>query len=401
MRLRAVASVGAVLLGACAHQQVPMADVGTTERWERIMRQMRADSAETAAASAISSDRTTSETVDATIAPGIDISKFELPIHYNERVQEYLDLYARRRSSVFSTWLRRMGRYRPYIEERLAAQGMPRELVYLPLIESGYETTVKSRASAVGLWQFMSGTARSEGLEVSDYVDERRDPFRSTDAALRHLAGLHRTFGSWYLAAAAYNSGSGRVARLLKEHGRTRGPDELFWEVQGELPQETRDYVPGLIAAAIIGEYPHLFGLDGVVPDAPVRYETVSVPGATELRAVARASHTSVDDIQALNPHYHRGITPPNRHAEVRVPIGASADFQTALARIPAEERTRRLARTHVVRQGETLSGIAARYGTTVAALQKANRITRPHVVSIGRKLTIPSSGRTGGVGTD
>jgi membrane-bound lytic murein transglycosylase D len=338
---------------------------------------------------------------EASSAPvGIDISKFELPIQYNERVQEYLDLYARRRSSVFSAWLKRMGRYRPYIEERLAAHGMPRELVYLPLIESGYEATAKSNASAVGLWQFMSGTARSEGLEVSDYVDERRDPFRSTDAALRHLAGLHKLFGSWYLAAAAYNSGSGRIARLLKQYGRTKGPDELFWEVQDELPQETRGYVPGLIAAAIIGEYPQLFGLAGVVPDAPIRFETVSVPGATELGAVAQASRTISDEIHMLNPHYHRGFTPPGRHSEVRVPIGAAGDFQTAFARIPVEDRTRRLTRTHIVRRGETLSGIAAHYGTTVAALQKANHITRPHLVRIGRKLVIPSHAPPGVYGT-
>lgn len=388
---RVVAAAGVMVLGACAHQRVPTADVGTTERWERIMRQMRADSSETASAPVTLPDATTAPTDDASVAPGIDISKFELPIQYNERVQEYLDLYARRRSSVFSAWLKRMGRYRPYIEDRLAAHGMPRELVYLPLIESGYETTAKSNASAVGLWQFMSGTARSEGLEVSDYIDERRDPFRSTDAALRHLAGLHKLFGSWYLAAAAYNSGSGRIARLLKEYGRTKGPDELFWEMQDELPEETRGYVPGLIAAAIIGEYPQLFGLDGLVLDPPVRFETVTVPGATELRAVARASRTTLDEIHTLNPHYHRGITPPDRHSEVRVPIGASADFLTAFAKIPAEERTRQLTRTHIVRQGETLSGIAAHYGTTVASLQKANRISRPHLVRIGRKLVIPS----------
>lgn len=401
MRLRTVlAAVSAILLGACAHQQVPMADAGTTERWQRIMREMRADS--TRMATAIqSSEATTSPADAAATAPGIDISKFELPIHYNEHVQEYIDLYGRRRNKVFSTWLKRMGRYRSYIEERLAAHGMPRELVYLPLIESGYETSAKSSASAVGLWQFMSGTARSEGLEVSEYVDERRDPFRSTDAALRHLAGLHNLFGSWYLAAAAYNSGSGRIARLLKEHGRTKGPDELFWEVQDELPRETRGYVPGLIAAAILGEYPHLFGLDGVVPDPPVRFETVSVPGATELAAVARASETTIEEIRALNPHYHRSITPPGRHSEVRVPSGAATDFQTGFARIPAEERTRQLTRTHIVRQNETLSGIAVRYGTTVAALQKANRMSQPHLVRVGRRLVIPAGTPTGVHGTD
>lgn len=393
---KALVLAAALLTGACATAQPPLASDATQERWERIMRQMRADSAAAADAAAGSeADWTTSSRsgFDGAMPAGIDLARFELPVQYNERVQEYIDLYAQRRRNVFTGWYRRMGRYRGYIEERLAAHGLPRELVYLPLIESGYETDAKSHASAVGLWQFMAPTARSEGLEVSDYVDERRDPFRATDAAIRHLQGLHRTFGSWYLAAAAYNSGATRIARLMKEsYGTVKGADDAFWAVQDLLPKETRDYVPGLLAATIIGEHPELFGLTGIAQEPAVRFETVTVPGATDLRAVARAASVDLARVKMLNPHYVRGITPPDRESEVRVPVGSAAGFRAAFLEIPTDERTRDLARTHIVQPGETLSGIAKRYGMSVSAIQEANRIKRPDAVAAGRKLILPQS---------
>lgn len=393
----------AVCLSACATAQTPRAPEPTQERWTRIMEQMRKDSAE-AARSPSSRVRTEAAVSrdDGFIPSGIDISRFEIPIQYNERVQEYIDLYAHRRRSTFAAWLKRSGRYRDYIQERLSAHGLPKELIYLALIESGYETGATSSAAAVGLWQFMSGTARSEGLEVSDYVDERRDPFRSTDAAIRHLSGLYQTFGSWYLAAAAYNSGSGRIARLMKEtYGRVKGPDATFWQIQDYVPKETRGYVPGLIAAAIIGEHPERFGLGSVRMDSPVRFETVVLPAATDLRAVARAAGVPVDEIKVLNPHLVRGMTPPDREYDVRVPVGSAAGFPEQFARIPREDRVHVVTRTHVVRQGETLSGIAARYGTSVDNLKKVNGIKRPDAIPIGRKLTIPGAVPREAYGTD
>jgi membrane-bound lytic murein transglycosylase D len=323
---------------------------------------------------------------------GIDLASFELPVQYNERVQEYIDLYTQRRRAVFATWLRRMGRYREHIEVQLQSFSLPRELVYLPLIESAYETNAASHANAVGLWQFMKGTARTEGLEVSEYVDERRDPIRSTEAALHHLRELHDHFGSWYLAAAAYNSGSGRIARLLKQHGYSKGQDDAFWALHDALPKETRDYVPMLLAATIVGENAAHFGFT-IETEPPVRFDTVMVPGATDLRAVARAAGTTADAIKALNAHFIKGITPPERRSQVRIPVGAAADFAAAFASIPAAERTRALTSTHVVKSGETLSGIALKYGTTVSAIRKVNRISRPNAIAAGRRLLIPVGG--------
>ena len=372
-----------------------MAPEPVQERWQRIMLQMKADSAEAANQKTVVEIKSSNDDVatgDAFVPAGIDLAKFELPIQYNERVQQYIDIYSKRHKNTYVAWYKRMGRYREYVEQRLVANGLPRELVYLPLIESGYETDAKSHASAVGLWQFMAPTARAEGLEVTEYVDERRDPFRSTDAAIRHLAGLHRMFDSWYLAAAAYNSGSTRIARLMKaQYGQVKGRDESFWEIQDALPKETRDYVPGLVAATIIGEYPERFGMDGLRHDAPVRFETVVVPGATDLRAVARAAGVPAEDIRALNPQFIRGMTPPDREADVRVPMGSKNGFNAAFADIPEAERVKTFARRHTVKAGETLSGIASRYGVSVDDLQKANRIKRPSAISVGRVLAIPA----------
>jgi membrane-bound lytic murein transglycosylase D len=312
-------------------------------------------------------------------------------MQYNERVQEYIDLYSNRRRTTFTNWLRRMGRYRSLIEERLDANGLPRELVYLPLIESMYDANAASHAKAVGLWQFMSGTARAEGLQVDEYVDERRDPIRSTDAAIRHLSGLYHQFGSWYLSAAAYNSGSTRIARLLKEYGYGKGRDDVFWALQDQLPKETRDYVPMLLAAVLIGENPEAFGITAPAPEGSFKFETVMVPGSTDLRAVARAAGVTYDELKALNYQYVKGMTPPEQRSEVRVPVGAAEGFAEAFAKIPKSERSSSLGQSHVVKDGETLSHIARKYGVTVEAITKVNRIKRPDAVAIGRKLVIPS----------
>jgi membrane-bound lytic murein transglycosylase D len=375
------------LLGACAHAPPP-ADPITYERITRTMREV--ESRETTEASGVAEKSSVkSEVVDATMPAGIDLTKFELPMQYNERVQEYVDLYSTRRRTTFATWLRRMGRYRSMIEDRLDAHGLPRELVYLPLIESMYDANAASGASAVGLWQFMAGTARSEGLQVDEYVDERRDPIRSTDAAIRHLSGLYNHFGSWYLTAAAYNSGSTRIGRLLKQHGYSKGRDDAFWAMQDALPKETRDYVPMLLAAVLIGENAASFGITAA-PEKAIKFETVMVPGSTDLRAVARAAGISYDELKALNYHYIKGMTPPDSRSEVRVPVGAAEGFADAFDKIPKSERSRALGKSHVVKSGETLSHIARKYGTTVEAITRVNRIVRPDAVAAGRKLVIP-----------
>ncbi len=324
--------------------------------------------------------------------PDLDLTGYDIPMVLNDRVQFWIDLFTGRERDVFARYLSRQGIYEDMINERLAERGMPRELLYLALIESGFSPVARSRASAIGLWQFMAGTARAEGLEVSEFVDERRNPDRATDAALNHLEGLYDQFGSWYLAAAAYNSGSGRVSRALRQRaGGERGDDELFWRIHSALPSETRNYVPKLIAATLIARNRERFGFEDVIVLRPTSVDTVVVPDATDLAVIAEAASVAKEAIVELNPHLYRGVTPPRRQTAVLVPDGLAEPFEVAFAQIPPEKRLR--FRDHYVRRGETLSGIASRYGTTVRVLQEANGIRRANQIRIGQRVRIPSAG--------
>ncbi|HET9983566.1 MAG TPA: LysM peptidoglycan-binding domain-containing protein [Longimicrobiales bacterium] len=317
---------------------------------------------------------------------GVDAADFGFPLQYNDRVRYWLEYYQRSHDR-FAIWLTRMARYEPFIREQLAAHGLPSDLIYLALIESGFSPNAYSRAKAVGIWQFMAETARMTGLEVGTYIDERRDPVRSTEAAVRHLRGLYQEFGSWYLAAAAYNSGSGRVGRALEQvAGGARGDDSLFWRIDSILPAETRNYVPQLLAASILAKYPGRFGFDTLDLPAPDTFEVVTVRSATDLAAIARAADVSESDVRLLNPQFYRGVTPPGRTVEVRLPAGHAARFAAALDAIPARERVHPI--EHVVARGESLAAIARRYGVSVSAIKRFNHIKRR--APTGRHLEIP-----------
>ncbi len=317
-----------------------------------------------------------------------DPAIFDIPLHYNERVQYWMDFFQERHAERFGEYLVRMGRYEPYIRSRLRERGMPEDLIYLALIESGFNPVARSHAAAVGIWQFVAGTGRQYGLEISSYVDERRDPVKATDAALDYLEHLYERFGSWYLAAAAYNTGENRVERILRQHaGVQRGDDALFWEIDKHLPRETRNYVPKFLAAAILGKSPHRFGFDDITPHEPLAFDVVTIPDATDLEVIAEAAGVETAEIVRLNPQFLKRVTPPGRKVEVRVPEGRGPTFVAAYAEIPPSRRVRVL--EHTVRPGETLSHIARRYGTTVRAIQDANRIRNPHAVRAGRRLIV------------
>ena len=188
-------------------------------------------------------------------------AKVGLPDIENPRVASWMKRFTTDLRGSFATYLDRMTRYEPMISEKLEKRDMPQGLIYLAMIESGFNPTAKSRVAATGLWQFMRPTAREYGLKVSGRTDERKNAARSTDAALEYLADLHDRFGSWYLAAAAYNTGQGRVARIMKQvTGREKGTDADFYRISSRLPKETRDYVPKLVAAARIGAEPEKYG---------------------------------------------------------------------------------------------------------------------------------------------
>ncbi len=351
------------------------------------------------------------------------------------RVQYYLRYFqgpARDRMAVF---LERGSHFEPMIRRRFEAEGLPGDLGYLALIESGYSSEAVSRSRAVGMWQFMRGTGRGYGLRVDTWVDERRDPVKATDAAARHLHDLRERFGSLYLAAAAYNAGAGKVSRSLgklqwepvaeppaeaapvsdEESADTLADeaadsaaevadsadaaeeptgvtsDAAFFRLAESdlLAAETRDYVPKLIAAALIAKQPAHYGFTPA-GSAPFGYDSLLVSDATGLDVVARLAGTTLAEIRALNPQYLRLATPPRTHAVVRVPVGTGDDVSSAYAGMPASQRVHFL--THVVRKRERVTTIAARYRLSAADLRAANpKLKGTNRPAAGTRLVIPT----------
>jgi len=330
----------------------------------------------------------------AALAVPVSPAEFDLPITVNERVAYWLEFYQTRYRARFAEALARKGRYEPYIRGRLRARGMPEDLVYLALIESGFSPRAYSRAHAVGIWQFVAATARRFGLEVSAYVDERRDVVKATEAALDYLQELYDRFGSWYLAAAAYNTGENRVERILQERaGGARGHDSLFWKIDQYLPRETRDYVPLMLAAGRIAKNPARYGFTDLRYHPPLAFDEVEVPGGTALRAVARAAAVPEEAVRELNPHFVRRMTPPGRTARVRIPPGRREIFAANFARLPRKDRVAIV--EHVVRPGETLSHLAVRFGTTVAELRALNGGLHPRRLRAGQRIHVIPGDRT------
>jgi peptidoglycan lytic transglycosylase D len=329
---------------------------------------------------------------DATATFDIDVANFA----GNRRVLEYLEFFQLDARDRFEIWLSRLGRYEGMIRERLRARGLPEDLVYLTLVESGLSNTAVSRARAVGMWQFMTSTGRGYGLQIDPWVDERRDPFKATDAAVNHLQDLVQRLGSVYLAAAAYNAGAGRVERAI---ARLPGEpdsidDQTFFEIASHrsLRRETRDYVPKLIAAALIAKQPGRYGFTDIQRMPPLVFDEVSVPDATGLDVLARLADTTVAALLELNPQFVRGITPPARPVIVRVPRGKGAAVAERYADLPVTERITFV--DHYVTYGQTLSSIAQRYKVTVTMLQAANPHLRSHALRVGQRVIVPMSGR-------
>lgn len=338
--------------------------------------------------------------IEEIVEPRWDINVERFADH--PRVKYYLDFFTARSHDRFQIWLDRMPRFEGYARTQLQAQGLPGDLVYLALIESGFSPIAVSRARAVGLWQFMPSTGRGYGLRFDAWLDERRDPIKATDAAARHLKDLTDRFGSHFLAAAAYNGGAGRVGRGLLRISALQGAgdeavdpasDEMFFELaeSSHLYQETRDYVPKLIAAALIAKAPGRYGFDTPDPVEPFPLDSVVVDGNTGLDLIAELADTTLEAIRELNPHLLRGMTPPGQRYPVRLPAGSAEKVTTAYAAVPPSERVTML--THVVRRGETVSGIAKRYGVSTELLMSSNRVARARSLQVGTTLYVPVSG--------
>ncbi len=312
----------------------------------------------------------------------------ELPVVWDPQVVRYLEYFKNdaKGRAIMSHWLRRLGRYRTLFERTLEREKLPKDLVYLAMIESGFEPHSRSRVGAGGIWQFMPGAARAYGLEVSYWVDGRNDPERSAVAAARYLKDLQVRFGGWHLALAAYNAGYGAV---LKSIARYNTND--FWELtrhEAGLPWESSVYVPKILAAAIIGHNLAAFGFADVEPDPAFAYDRVEPAAGTTLATIARAAGTRPDVVAALNPELVRDRTPPDRPpTAVRVPPGTRALYAEAI------ETTRSAADrvdTAVLRFGETIDDVARSRGMTPRELRRLNGVKDSAELRAGATIVVP-----------
>ncbi|MGH7309124.1 MAG: transglycosylase SLT domain-containing protein [Candidatus Rokuibacteriota bacterium] len=311
----------------------------------------------------------------------------------NDKVRYFMDRYTGDRREVVSRWLDRSTRYLEMIREVFRARGLPEELAFVAMIESGYNPRAVSRAGAKGMWQFMAATARRYGLRVDRWVDERLDPVKSTYAAAAYLRDLHSLFGSWLLAKAGYNAGEVKVARAI----RLTGTND-FWILAESryLRQETKNFVPAIHAATVIGRDPSRYGFEPETSEAPVT-ATVSVPSRATLSALAAKGRIPLETLRALNPVLIRATTPPGSAYELIVPDDAAERLRAALAprkpttvgRTGKDRPVAETAGIHVVRPNETVKGIAYLYGVSVANLMRWNSLADPDRIRAGDRLRV------------
>nr|WP_319775887.1 LysM peptidoglycan-binding domain-containing protein [uncultured Sphaerochaeta sp.] len=313
-----------------------------------------------------------------------------IPIALNDDVMASVEYFTGPARNFMVRSLNRSGRYLPMMKQVLREKGLPEDLVYLALIESGYRVDAYSPAHAAGPWQFIAATGRRYGLKIDEWQDERMHPEKATRAAADYLADLYQMFGSWYLAAAAYNCGEGKILKGLKKYQATN-----FWEIaeQDFLREETKSYVPKFLAAILIGKDPGRFGLTGICPEPPELVDEVTLPGASDLKVIARLTGQSVDTIKQLNPHLKLWCTPVNDpDFVIRVPKGSADRFLTQFARLKPNERL--TVSVHHVKSGESLSRIAARYSVSVSSLKSYNSL-KSNTIYKGQMLKIPVGSHT------
>jgi len=314
--------------------------------------------------------------------------EFDIPIVINDKVEQFIQFFQTTIRDKFITWLARSEKYIPFMKSVLKEYGLPEDLVYLSLIESGFDPYAYSRAKAVGLWQFISPTGKRYGLRVNWWVDERRDPEKSTIAAAKYLKDLYEMFACWYLAAAGYNAGEYKIINAIK---RYRTDD--FWKLTKHryLKRETKDYVPLMIAAALVAKDPEKYGFIDVEYQEPLRYEKVKVPELTDLSLIARACETSLEEIKDLNPELRRGVTPPNEtEYEIKIPFGGKDLF---LENFEALQPLKKFQfKTHLVKKGESLKGIVKHYRVDLEPLLEINHLDKTSWISKGETLLIPIS---------
>lgn len=318
--------------------------------------------------------------------------QFSKAVVENPRVRYYINQYSNRQKDYLAKTLARSGKYFQMIANVLQEEGLPEEFAYLALIESNFSPYALSRSRALGLWQFVPSTARLYGLKIDSWVDERRDPVKSTRAAATYLKDLHEYFGKWYLATAAYNAGQGAIDRAIQTPGAKN-----VWGVsqKAQLSKETRNFVPRFVAISIITSNPKKYGFGDVIYEPPLEYEEVAVRESQTLRMIARLAETDVETIQELNPALLRKATPPvGTDFRLKLPVGKGLVYAKAYEQKEKEAHPIQVV-MHKVQKGDTLFSIARRYGQEVRTVMVLNSLTSP-TLRIGQQLKIILRGLRG-----
>ncbi len=325
--------------------------------------------------------KATGETVAADLAE----TAHDLPIELNDRILSFVELFQGNLRDFMQESLYRSARYMPMVQSVFREEGLPLDLAYLAIVESGFKNNALSRASARGMWQFMPATGREHGLTQNWFIDERSDPEKATRAAATYLKTLNRMFdGDWNLAMASYNAGPGRLQRAV-----TRSKINDYWKLTSTsrwLPKETRNYVPMIMAAVIIAKNPEQYGFEPGTAE-PLAYDRVVVPDALDLRTVAEWTEASIEEIRDLNPELRRTTTPVGRH-ELKVPVGTAPIVEARLAE--AGPATFAKFERYSARRGETIATIARKFGVTRVDLAAANNLTTSSRLRVGQSLLIP-----------
>ncbi len=317
-----------------------------------------------------------------------------IPLEVNHMVLQWIEYFQGQGRPHMERYLSRLPRYAPVMKDILHKNGLPEDLIYIALIESGFSSAASSSASAVGYWQFIKGTGKRYNLQIDSYVDERRDFVRSTQAAADYFKGLYNLFGAWYLAIASYNVGENRVKNVvMKYHTRD------FWQLarENKLPEETVNYVPKFLAARLIAKEPEKYGFSDLEYMAPLDFVTVDFPNSIDLRKLAKELNVDYDDIRDLNPSYKRGVafTKGNDKLTLRVPKGMETAALAAGTNAQAENRRVYVATEdwsyYRVRNGDNWSTIAHKFGTTQGALRQLNRMGKHTQLVAGRRIRVPS----------